>query len=138
MHDTNGADQGVFESSKRFLRTTATIAQNRLELLLVEVQEERTRLFDMLMLAAGAVAFGLMALITISFTLVVVFWDEHRLAVLVGLSVIYVLAAAAGFWQLNARLKKWQAFSATLAELRKDCAWLDAQRENSSDSASRH
>jgi uncharacterized membrane protein YqjE len=138
MHDTNGADQGVFESSKRFLRATATIAQNRLELLLVEVQEERTRLFDMLMLAAGAVAFGLMALITISFTLVVVFWDDHRVAVLVGLSVIYVLAAAAGFWQLNTRLKKWQAFSATLAELKKDCEWLDAQRENSSDSESRH
>ena len=138
MHDTNGAEAGVFESSKHFLRTTAAIAQNRLELLLIEVQEERTRLFDMLLLAAVAVACGLMALITISFTLVVVFWDDHRVAVLAGLSLIYVVAAAAGFWQLDARLKRWQAFSATLAELRKDCAWLDAQRENSSDSASRH
>lgn len=128
----------MFESSGRFLRATAAIAQNRLELLLVEVQEERTRLFDMLMLAAVAVACGLLALITISFTLVVVFWDNYRIAVLVGLSLIYILAAAAGFWQLNARLKRWQAFSATLAELRKDCAWLDAQRENSSDSTSRH
>jgi uncharacterized membrane protein YqjE len=79
----------------------------------------------------------MMGLITISFTLVVVFWDEHRVAVLVALSLAYVLAAGLGFWRLNVRLKNWRAFSATLDELRKDFAWLDAQREKHSDSASR-
>ena len=128
----------MFDSSKRVLRAAAAVAQNRLELLLVEVQEERERLFDMLLVAAGAVACGLMALILISFTLVVIFWDEHRLAVLIGLSLIYIAAAIVGFWQLNTRLRNWQGFAATLAEFKKDCAWLDEQQENSSDSASRH
>jgi uncharacterized membrane protein YqjE len=128
MHDTNGADPGVFDSSKRLLRTAAAVAQNRLELLLVEVQEERARLFDTLLVAAGAIACGLMALIMVSFALVVIFWEEHRIAVLVGLSLIYIAAAVIGFWQLSVRLRNWQGFSATLAEFKKDCAWLDEQR----------
>ena len=128
----------MLETSKRLLRTAAAMAQNRLELILVEVQEERARFFDMLLVAAGAVACGLMALIMVSLTLVVIFWDEHRIAVLAGLSLVYIAAAAAGFWQLNKRLRDWQGFSATLAEFKKDCAWLDEQQENSSDSASRH
>ena len=137
MDDTNGAEKGLLGSSKRVLRACAAIAQNRLELFLVEWQEERSRLFEMLLLAAGAVACGLMALITISFLLVEAFGEEHRLAVLIGLCLVYTLAAAMAFRQLSSRLRTWQAFPATLAELKKDCAWLDPQREKNSDSASR-
>lgn len=137
MHDTNGEERGFFDSSKRLLRTVAAIAQNRVELLFVELQEERTRLVELLLLAAGAVACALMALLMISFTLVVVFWDEHRVAVLVCLSVVYLAAAAIGFWKLNGRLRNWQAFSDTLAEFKKDCTWSDQHQGSNSGSASR-
>jgi uncharacterized membrane protein YqjE len=137
MRDTNEPDRGMFDSTQQLLRTAATVARNRLELLLVEVEEERARLLDVLVVAASAVACALMALIMISVTVVIVFWDEHRVAVSIALSLAYLLAAAIGFWRLNIRLKNWRAFSATLAEFKKDFAWLDAQRESSSDSENR-
>jgi uncharacterized membrane protein YqjE len=137
MRDTPGGESGWLESTADLVRTLATIARNRIELLLVEMQEERTRLIDVLLLSAAATACGLMALIMVSFTLVVVFWDEHRVAVLASLSVIYLVSAALGFRQLNIRLKTWQAFPDTLAEFKKDCAWLDESQGSNSGSANR-
>ena len=49
---------GVFASLRRLLKTVVAIAQNRLELLLVEMQEERWRFFDALLLT-GAVRVAL-------------------------------------------------------------------------------
>jgi uncharacterized membrane protein YqjE len=66
-----------------------------------------------------------MALLTMTVTLVVIFWDSARVAVLVVLSAGYVLAALGVFWRLKIRLRKWSSFSATLDELKKDRACLD-------------
>src|SRR5438128_56415 len=137
MRDANGADKGLVGSSRRILRTVAAMAQNRMELLLVEWQEERSRMFEMLLLAAGAVACSLMALITISYLLVVAVGEDYRSAVLVGLGLAYSLAAAIAFRQLSARLRDWQAFPAKPPALKKDCRWLDEKSEKTSDSASR-
>ena len=124
MAGSADAPPGLFASLKRLGRTLLAIAQNRLELLLVEWEEERRRTVQalVLMLAVGALA--LMTLILGTFTLVVVFW-EQRVTVLIALSAAYLLATAAGCWKLRRMLRDWPAFAATLAELKKDKAWLD-------------
>jgi len=48
-------------TSKSFARRLLTIGENRLELLTVEVQEERERLLYAFLLALGVSAFGLLA-----------------------------------------------------------------------------
>ena len=120
--------QGILASLQRLLRTVLSIAQNRLELLLVEVQEERARVIEAFLLTAGVVAFASMTLALITFAVVAVFWENHRVAVLVSLSLLYLVATLVAYWRLQHRLKNWPAFSATLAELKKDKAWLDEKR----------
>ena len=48
-------------TSKRFARRLLTIGENRLALLMVEVQEERVRLLRAILLALGVAALGLLA-----------------------------------------------------------------------------
>jgi uncharacterized membrane protein YqjE len=137
MSETNGDEPGLIDSLKRVARTAAAITQNRLELLLVELQEERSRLMDMLLLAAAGIVCGLMTLIVATFTLVVVFWDGNRFGVLAALGIAYLAGAILAFWKLNLRLKGWETFSATLSEIKKDRAWLERESETACDSASR-
>src|SRR6202000_2113373 len=48
-------------SPKRFARQLVVIAENRLELLMVEVQEERERALRAILLALGVAVFGFLA-----------------------------------------------------------------------------
>ena len=137
MSESNEASPGLVDSLKRVARTVAAISQNRLELLLVELQEERSRLFDLLLLAAMGIVCGLMTLIVLTFTIVVMFWDGHRIAVLGALGVSYLTGATLAFRRFSLRLRDEEAFSGTLAELKKDRAWLERESESAIDSASR-
>lgn len=116
---------GLVSSLKRLARTLLATAHNRLELFLVEVEEERRRLLEALLLAALAVLFGLMALVMLTATVVVIFWGENPLLVIGGLSAFYLLATGLAVWKLHRRVSGWAAFPATLAELKKDKACLD-------------
>jgi uncharacterized membrane protein YqjE len=125
-----GLDQrraGIFASLGRLLGTVLAIAQNRLELLLVELQQERWRFFDALLLAGAVLILGGMTLMVATITLVVVCVDAKRLDLLVALTLLYLVATIVAVWRLRTRLKKWAPFSGTLAELKKDKACLDAK-----------
>jgi uncharacterized membrane protein YqjE len=116
---------GVFASLRRLLKTVVAIAQNRLELLLVEMQEERWRFFDALLLTGAVLILAAMTLMLVTLTVVVVCLKANRLDLLVALMVLFLAATIVGFWRLRLRLKNWAPFSATLAELKKDKACLD-------------
>ena len=116
-------------TSKQFARRLLTIGENRLELLTVEVQEERERLLHALLLALGVAAFGLLASLTLTATIVVLLWAYSPIAVLIVLTTLY---AAACIWlcrQLTGLLRDWQTLSATLDQLRKDRACLEKTLE---------
>ena len=108
------------------MRSVYDLACARLELFLVELKEERLRLFDALLLVMLGVIGALMTLVLLTFTLVLIFWD-YRVLVLVILTLLYGLGAGAAFWTLRNRLREWDAFAATLEELKKDRACLDKQ-----------
>ena len=113
---------GLFSTAARLFRTLRDVAENRIELFLVELKEERLRLFGALLLAAAGVVCALMMLVMITLTVLVMFWDTHRLLALVLITLAYAVAAAAAFVKLRFRLQRWQSYSATLEELKKDCA----------------
>ncbi|MDB6110674.1 MAG: hypothetical protein JWR69_2424, partial [Pedosphaera sp.] len=58
METAADSPEPLAASSKRFARRLMTIGENRLELLLVEVQEERERLLRAILLALGVAVFG--------------------------------------------------------------------------------
>ncbi len=116
---------GILASLRRLLQTVLAIAQNRLELLLVEMQEERWRFFDALLLAGAVLILAAMTLMVVTITLVVVCVEANRLDLLVAMMVLFLVATIVAFWRLRTRLKNWAPFSGTLAELKRDKACLD-------------
>jgi len=112
-------------TSKHIARRLLTIGENRLELLTLEVQEERERLLHAFLLALGVVAFGLLAGIAFTGVVVVLFWDYSPVAALLTLTGLYGVAAAVLYRRLTGWLRDWQTLSATLDQLRKDRAGLE-------------
>jgi uncharacterized membrane protein YqjE len=125
MEEPGESKPGVFESLGRLLKTVIVIAHNRLELLLVEVQEERWRFFNALLLAGVVLILALMTLMAATITIVVVCVKADRLDLVVALVLVYLAATIFSLWRLHSRLKNWVPFSATLAEIKKDKACLD-------------
>jgi uncharacterized membrane protein YqjE len=117
---------GVLLSSlRRMIDTGLGLAQTRLELLSVELQQEKHRLVELLAWVLIAVVLGLVALILVSFTLVVLFWDSARLAVLVLLCVLYVGGAAWAAQRARRVLKQARTpLKDSIEELKKDRACL--------------
>ena len=122
---TDTEDSGVFASGARVLKTLCELAENRIELFLVELQEERARSFDALLLAVAGGVCALMAMVLVTLTVVVIFWETHRVLVLTGFSIFYAGAAAAAFWAFRSRVHRGAAFSETLEQIKKDRACFD-------------
>jgi len=112
-------------TSKRFARRLLTIGENRLELLMVEVQAERVRLLRAILLALGVAALGLLAGVALTGTIVVLFWDVSPVAVLLVLTGVYGVAAVFFYRRLTVLLRDWQNLPATLDQLRKDRECLE-------------
>ncbi len=127
MDDPEYEASGLLAAGKRILRSVGDLAQSRLDLFLVELKEERIRLFDALFLLAACVVCGLMALALLTLAIVVIFWDEHRVLVLALLTLAYGGGASGAFWTLRNRLRHWQSFTTTLEQIKKDRACLEKQ-----------
>ena len=121
---------GLMGSVKRLAATLTSIVSTRLELLANELQEERLRLTQMLLFALFALfCFG-MALLLFTVFIVVLFWDDHRLAVLGALSLVFFVSGSLAAVSLRGKAQeKSRLFSASLAELEKDREMLGAGRE---------
>lgn len=121
---------GLMGSIKRLLSTLTSIVSTRLELLANELQEERLHLMQMLLFAALALfCLGLGVLLLTAFV-VVLFWDDHRLAVLSVLSTFFFALGTLMAMLLRSKMQaKSRLFSASLAELAKDREQLGASHD---------
>ena len=75
-----------FESAKRIARQLLAIGENRFELLLVELEQERWRLLSAILLALGVAAFGLLAGVGLTAAIAVLFWKLSPLIALLALT----------------------------------------------------
>ncbi len=125
MNEPVESGKGVFTSLRRLLKIGFAVAQNRLELFLVELQEERWQLFDTLLLLGIVLILAGMTLMVFTVTIVVLCLRAERLDLLAALMLLYLLATIIAGWRLRSRLKSWAPFSATVTELKKDKACLD-------------
>jgi len=112
-------------TAKTCARRLLTIGENRLELLTVEVQEERERLLHAFLLALGVATFGLLAGLTLTATIVVLLWAWCPVAVLLILTGVYGVAGLCLYRQLTGVMRNWQTLGASLEQLRKDRVCLE-------------
>lgn len=124
------ASSGLMGSVRRLLSTLISIASTRLQLLANELQEERLHLTQMFFFSLAALfCFGMGLLLFTAF-IVVLFWDDHRLAVLGVLCALFFALGTLIAMLLRSKVQaKSKLFSASLAELAKDRAQLDASHE---------
>jgi uncharacterized membrane protein YqjE len=111
----------LFASTKGLLGTGVTLIHNRLELLGVELAEERVRLVSLL--AYGGAAFLCLSagLVFLAIFLTVLLWDSNRLLALGVFSALFIGAGIASLMLAMSLARGGsKLFSASLAELRKD------------------
>jgi uncharacterized membrane protein YqjE len=115
------ASGGLLDSLRSLARTLLAAVQTRLDILASEIEEEKTRLARIAVLAATA---GFCLALTVNllvFFLVVLFWDTHRLLAIGVLAGIFGLAGAGAAATLRGALaQRPRLLAATLGELQKD------------------
>ena len=118
--------RSLADSAQQVTRRLFTTGENRLELLLLELQEERARFLHALLLALGVAGAGLLALLTLNLALVLLFWNSSPVAVLLASAALYAAGAGGLYWRLARLLRDWTMLAATLDQLRKDRECLGA------------
>jgi uncharacterized membrane protein YqjE len=125
MEPPTPASTGFLHSLRALGDGLLATVQDRLELFSVELQEEKFRLIQMFAWICVAVCAGMLAIMFASLTLVYLFWDTARLAVLGGLTIFYTGALVAiiiAFRRFIARQPR--PFSATREEIGEDRACI--------------
>lgn len=112
---------GLLQSIRHLGRTALGAAQTRLEILATEIEEERVRLEQMLLVALAA-AFCLgMAMVLAAGVVVLYFWDTHRLLAAGVLAVAFLVAGVLLGLMLRQQAKsRPKPFAVTRGELAKD------------------
>ena len=112
---------GVLASLRSLAATAVAMAHTRLQLLASDLEEQRIRVLQMLILGAAAFFCGAVALLLVSAWLVIALWDEYRLLTLGLLALVYFVGCVVASWRLRASIGvRPRLFAASIAELRRD------------------
>jgi uncharacterized membrane protein YqjE len=109
---------------RRISETFLSILHNRLELMTLEIQEEKHWAISMLMLAAFAIAFGILTIVAVLVTIAVLVPAEARVWVMPGICLVTIGGTVVCALALKKKLNRPAPLGDTLAELRKDIACL--------------
>jgi len=103
-------------------------AEDRLKLFALELHEEKFRLIQSYLWICAVFFSGMMTVTFASLTLVYIFWDSARLAVLGGLAGFYAVALTAIIMAFRRHLARQpRPFGATLEELESDRACIRSE-----------
>ncbi len=125
METRTPGPSSLLGSLREFVGALLGSVHDRIELVSVELQEEKHRLIQLLIWLGAILFLSLLVVFFVSLVLVVIFWETARVAVVVSLAAAY-LAAWIGVVLAFRRFLQGQPkpFSATLRELREDRACL--------------
>jgi len=112
-------------AARRITQRLFVIAGNRLQLLMVEAQEERERILQAMFLGIAAAAFGLLAGVTVTLLIAVVLWNHSPILAVSALAVIYLIAALVFYARLARLQKNWPTLPSTSEQLKKDRECLE-------------
>jgi uncharacterized membrane protein YqjE len=126
----NPPELGLIASFRRALATLLTLIHTRLELAAVELEEQIEHAAGVLLWSIAAIFFGGLAVLVLALTIVIAFWDEHRLLAASLVTLGFALAAVIAALVVRSRLRHRPRFlSATAAELRADSAALRGEQQ---------
>lgn len=119
--DTSSSASGILGALSKLGDNLFAILKARVELISLEVHEEKFRLVQIFVWISAAVFTAAMALSFASLTIVYYFWEEARLAALGGLGGFYCLAFLSIVLAFRRYLAKQpEPFASTLEEIERD------------------
>jgi uncharacterized membrane protein YqjE len=119
MTETETTTASTFGSFRKIGGMIAAVLQNRADLLAVELQEEKYRLVEVLILVGIALALGMMALFVFTGVIIFAVPEAYRIWVACGLGVLYLLGIVL-LWSRVKKVLKAQAFPETITQIKKD------------------
>jgi uncharacterized membrane protein YqjE len=120
-NQANSERKGLFESLSALSATMVAILYTRLDLLSLDIEEERAHVAMQLVLALTALFLVGVGVVLAAFLLVVIYWETQRILVLASLAGGFLLAGfLAGGYALHKARTRPRLFSASLSELDKD------------------
>lgn len=128
VNDIPSRAGGISGALTRLSATLVSLVHTRAELASVELAEARERaLARLILLVVAAVGFGFAALFA-SALVAVWFWETNRVAAIAGVTLFWAAVGAIAMLRLGQRRRSEpRPFAATLAELERDRAWLEAR-----------
>jgi uncharacterized membrane protein YqjE len=104
----------------------------RVELLSIEVQEEKSRLVRLAMSAAIVSALLIVSLVMLSVVVLAVYWDtDNRVTAAVAMAAVFIVMTIAGGFYVKSQLgKSTTLFEASAKELRADARAFTAPVES--------
>jgi uncharacterized membrane protein YqjE len=115
----------ILETVGRIGGTLLDMARTRLELAAVEIEEETQRVIGYFVLALAALILFGIAMVLIALTVILVFWDTHRIGAAMSMAALFGAGAVIAGYRLKAGFANRPRFmSATAAELNKDLNFI--------------
>ena len=123
--ETQGPATNLLRSLVQLGGTLLAVAQTRVELLTTELSEDVERGLRVLLWAMVGLLAGILGLLLAGITVVIYFWDTHRMAAALGVTAMFlVLAGIAGLSFRRHLQQKPRLLDATRTELQHDVAAL--------------
>ncbi len=128
MESSHPASSGFFKNLSGLGDSLLGALQERIELVSVELQEEKYRLVRLIIWGGAAVFAGVMTLSFATLTLVYLLWDTARLAALGGFALLYGCVLAWVIVMLRRQFTHQpKPFEATIDSLSEDRACIRKQ-----------
>jgi uncharacterized membrane protein YqjE len=119
---------GLFASLGQLGARLVNMTYTRVQLLALEIEEERRHFLAMLVLILVAMFCLSCAVALLTTLLIVACWDAHRLLVLLALAAGYGLAGLTAVWWTTHKMgSKAPPFATSLTQLREDGRQLDGE-----------
>ena len=127
--EPQGPASSLLQSLVRLGGTLLATVQTRVELLTTELSEDVERGVRILLWGFVALLAGVLGALLVGITLILYFWDTHRLGAAVGVTMAFLLMAVIAGWVARERLReKPRLLDATRSELRHDVEVLRRER----------
>jgi uncharacterized membrane protein YqjE len=119
---------GLGRLARKTLATGMGALQNRGELFMVELQEEKSRLIQMIIRGIGALFLAMMTALLITGAVIFLIPEEYRMWAVIGFAALYLGGTIWAIMSLKALLKRIP-FGDTMAEFKKDSELMEAFNE---------
>jgi uncharacterized membrane protein YqjE len=119
METPSNHNSGLIDASKRVTWRLLSMFHNRVELLMVEIQEERQRALRAVLMAIAAVFLSLLAGMTVT-AVIACAAGTHLLTALIIMAIVYIAGAIFFLLKLARMQRNWDALSDTRDQLQKD------------------